>query len=329
MQPAKASAPGKLMLLGEHAVVYGHSCLVTAVDIRYSASVTPLEESPPALKIHRGRSSVTRVVPLTDLGQRLDPGTAFVEAVANRIQQHHPIPASLHIETDGPPISYGLGSSSAITAATAAALNESLALGLSNRELFDLCLEAVLDVQGKASGFDVASAIYGRTIYFSSWGQIITPLNVPSLPIVIAYSGAKVGTVSLVEKVAELFSRQHSGVSGIFDVMFQLTENGERALEDQEWADLGDLFNIQQGLLDALGVSSPQLARLIEAARSAGALGAKLSGAGGGDCMIALASPDTTDPVRRAITDAGGLLIDYAANTPGVRIKPSATKESP
>jgi mevalonate kinase len=317
------------MLLGEHAVVYDHPCLVTAVDIRYSASITPLEESAPALHILRGGSSVDRVVPLSNLGQRPDPGTAFVEAVVNRVHQQHTIPGSLHIETDGPAISYGLGSSSAITAATAVAVNESLTLGLSSRELFDLCLQAVLDVQGKASGFDVASAIYGGTLYFSERGAVIRPLELPTLPIVIGYSGAKVGTVSLVENVAQLRSRQRFMVESMFELMHRLTDDGRYALEQKAWADLGDLFNIQQGLLDALGVSSPQLARLIEAARSAGALGAKLSGAGGGDCMFALASPDSAAAIRRAITDAGGVLIEYPINAPGARLKPFATKESP
>ncbi len=325
MKSARASAPGKLMLLGEHAVVYGHPCLVTAVDIRYSAAVTPLDKSTPAIHIHRAESSAARVIPLNELGQLSEPETAFVEAVVKRVHQQRTIATSLRIETDGPAISYGLGSSSAVTVAAAAALNESLDLGFGNRELFDLCFEAVLDVQGKASGFDVAAAIYGGTLYFSERGEVITPLDVPSLPIVIGYSGAKVGTVSLVEKVAQLHSRQPFMVESIFELVHRLTDDGRYALEQKAWAELGDLFNIQQGLLDALGVSTLPLSRLIEAARSAGAWGAKLSGAGGGDCMVALAEPDSVEAIRRAIHDAGGEIVEYASNASGVRIESSAT----
>jgi mevalonate kinase len=87
------------------------------------------------------------------------------------------------------------------------------------------------------------------------------------------------------------------------------------------WPAVGDLMNIHQGILDGFGVNTPQLANLIFAARSAGALGAKLSGAGGGDCMFALVESDNAVAVASGIEQAGGLPVKFAPHAVGVRIE--------
>jgi mevalonate kinase len=314
------------MLLGEHAVVYGRPCLVTTVGLYVSA--TALVESAPrdaTLTITtpalRQRGEI-RQIPIRSIGQSLQPETAFVEAAAMRVLQEAGSASGLRIDTDGPPLSYGLGSSSAVTVAVAAACAAALGLELSQRALFDLAYAAVLDAQGKGSGFDIAAAVYGGTLWFETGGAAIEPLTVLELPFLIGYSGAKVSTRRLVDGVERLRRRQPAAVEQIFDTIALLTANARSALLNQHWSELGDLIDLNQGLLDALGVNTLPLSQLIDAARAAGALGAKLSGAGGGDCIFALAPGDLATPIAGAIRTTA-TLVELPLGVPGVRVEQS------
>lgn len=316
-----ASAPGKLLLLGDHAVVYQRPCLVTAVDIRVRVEITEqdtdtLDILTPELTARGER----RTIPLAQLHQERRRETAFVEAAVAHVFEKAQQQRALRIVTHSAPRSYGLGSSSAVTASTVAALAALLDLRLDQKALFDLAYAAVLDVQGTGSGFDVASAIYGGTIYYMRGGAVIEPLDVGDLPFVIGYSGEKVGTVNLVKQVARLRDCHPTVINPLFDLIHTITDQGRDCLLRRDWAALGDLINIHQGLLDSLGVNVPQLARLIFAARSAGASGAKLSGAGGGDCMYALVDETSCAAVKAALRHAGGEVIDQKLHAPGVCI---------
>lgn len=317
-----ASAPGKLVLFGDHAAVYGKPCLVTAVNLRYTVTVTPIDQ--PIVEIDtpdlRSRGE-TYQVHKANVSARNRPETAFVEAALAQIFQQHPTSTGFKIITDGPKISYGLGSSSAITAATLLTAAHSLGITLSLRELFDLSYAAVLDVQRTGSGIDLAAAIYGGTLYYVNKGEVIDPLPISELPIVIGYSGEKVSTTNLIAHVAALRSRQPALMDSLLHMLGDISTQARDAIMQTDWATLGDLMNIHQGILESFGVSTPQLARLIFASREAGALGAKLSGAGGGDCMFALAPAETQQAVETAITEAGGLVVQIPSGAPGVRLE--------
>jgi mevalonate kinase len=317
-----ASAPGKLVLFGDHAAVYGEPCLVTAVDLRFAVTVTPLDQ--PIVEIStpdlRARSETSRIN-AADLSAHNRPETAFVEAALKQIYQHYPANKGFKIITDGPRISYGLGSSSAITAATLMAAAHSLGITLSLREIFDLAYAAVLDVQGTGSGVDLAAAVYGGTLYYVNKGEMIEPLPVNELPIVIGYSGEKVSTTNLIAHVAAQCSRYPNLIDPLLHMLGDISTQARAAILASDWSALGDLMNIHQGILDAFGVNTPQLAHLIFASREAGALGAKLSGAGGGDCMFALTSPEARQIVEFAITKAGGFVVTTPTGASGVRIE--------
>lgn len=317
-----ASAPGKLVLFGDHAAVYGKPCLVTAVDLRYTVTVAPLEH--PVIEIDtpdlREKGETYRV-DVAGIDAHNQPETAFVEAALKQIYQHYPTKTGFKIRTDGPQISYGLGSSSAITAATLKAAVASLNIDLSLREIFDLSYTAVLDVQRTGSGVDLAAAVYGGTLCYVNKGEIINPLPIHDLPIIIGYSGAKVSTTNLIAHVAALRARQPALINPLLHMLGDITTQARAALLESDWASVGDLINIHQGILDSFGVNTSQLANLIFAARSAGALGAKLSGAGGGDCMFALTTPETRQVVASAITAAGGLIVPIPSGAPGVRLE--------
>ncbi len=320
MDKITASAPAKLMLLGEHAVVYNHPCLVTSVDQRMKLTVSSIEES--FFELEAADVNILRYKkPMTDLGQGDIPkGAKFVEVAVKNFLNRYPLKNGLKMETKSEFSSqFGFGSSSAVTVCTIKALSVLSNAHLSPKEIFDLSYKTVLDIQGKGSGFDVAGATFGGTLYFITGGKKIEPLDAQSLELIVGYSGVKSDTVTMVNMVKEKMTTQKETIEKIFDAIADLVDKARKAIEEKDWPRLGTLLNYNQDYLEDLGVSTQKLNDMISAARYAGAFGAKLSGAGGGDCMIALVSAEEKPSVARAIEKARGQIIDVAINAPGVR----------
>jgi mevalonate kinase len=318
------SAPGKLMLLGDHAVVYGHPCVVTAVNRRMWVTAEwsvdgLIHISSPELRIDDW------TVPLTRASVEDSPrGVRYLLAAVCTVAQQRHLKGGLRLLSRSDfSDELGLGSSSAVTAAAIAAVSGLTGSELTKDTLLGLARRAVLSVQGLGSGFDVAAAIYGGTVYYRytpgtaegspligelrSWD--VLSLGGEELPLVVGYSGSKANTTSLVRRVAQKRRQQPELVDEIFHGMTRLVEDGRGALLARDWVGLGQAMSLSQSLLEALGVSTPRLAQLVTVAEEAGAYGAKLSGAGGGDCMIALVSDERKDDVIEAIRAAGGDVI--------------------
>lgn len=324
------SAPGKLMLLGEHAVVYDHPCLVTAVDQRMKATVTlldsfDLEIEAPDVKV------VGYKKPMVELSMGDIPkGAQFVEiAVRNLLESDSGKTRIMNGEIHGIRIEtssefsslFGFGSSSASTVCVIKALSELLDLRLNNKAIFQLAYQTVLDIQGKGSGFDVAAAIYGGTLYFVTGGKVIEPLDMKSLPILVGYSGIKADTVILINQVAKKAKKYPDVVEGIYGIIEQLVERAKVAILEKDWQTAGELMNLNQGLLESLGVSTDKLSQMIYGVREGGAFGAKLSGAGGGDCIVAFSPEDKREEIKKNIEKAGGQVLDIDSNVEGVRVE--------
>lgn len=316
------SAPGKLMLLGEHAVVYNRPCLVTAVDQRMNLTAEiqdndNFELEAPDVKVLNYKK------PLSELGKGDIPkGAKFVEIAVRNIFEKFGLNKGLRIATMSEFSSqFGFGSSSASTVCTVKAVSEILGLNLSNKEIFDLSFKTVLDIQGKGSGFDVAAAVYGGTLYFVTGGKTIEPLKISTLPLLVGYSGIKADTATLINKVKEAFAGKEKRLEEIYNQISVLVERAKTALLIKSWQEFGQLMNQNQEYLRELGVSIEKLDNMIKASLNAGAYGAKLSGAGGGDCITALASEDKRENVEKAITKAGGEILKVHTNAEGVRIE--------
>jgi len=326
MKKVTVSAPGKLMLFGEHAVVYGRPCIVTAVGQRMQATVALIEK--PVFQLNAPDVQITNYQkPITNLGQgEIPKGAKFVEAAIKNFTSHKRpgltrlkgIKVTTKSEFNS---QFGFGGSSASTVCVVKALSELTGAKLNNKTIFKLAYKTVLDIQGVASGFDVAAGIYGGTLYFLTGGQAIEPINVSDIPLVVGYSGIKADTVEIVNQVKEKAAKKPKLVENIYDNIADLVAKAKVSLQNRDWEELGVWMNHNQEHLASLGVSSDELDNMIDAARSSGAYGAKLSGAGVGDCMIALAPGKSRRAVEQAINQAGGQSINIEANVEGVRIE--------
>jgi len=318
----KVSAPGKLMLLGEHAVVYNRPCLVTAINHRLQAQISKLRTQ----KIILNAKDVeleNYEKKLEELGKGEIPKPAqFVEIAVRNFHKVYPLKHGVSITTKSQfKAKFGFGSSSGAAVCTIKGLAELTGINLSKREIFDLSYQTVLDVQGVGSGFDVAAAVFGGTLYFVTGGKEIEPTTKAKISLVVGYSGIKGDTATIVKDLAKRKEKNPAMFDDIFNTIAELVSQGKICLENQDWQSLGNLMRINHGLLVQLGVSTEKLDDLCVAALSAGAYGAKLSGAGGGDCMIALVSDKTKQPVEQAIVAAGGELINIQTGAPGVQLE--------
>ena len=321
MNKITVSAPGKLMLLGEHAVVYGRPYIVTAVGQRMRAIVELTEK--PVFQLNAPDVQVENYQkPMSDLGKDDIPkGAKFVEMAVSQFTSEVG-KTGIKVTTASEFSSqFGFGSSSASTVCVIKALSELTNKKLSNKQIFDLSYKTVLDIQGKGSGFDVAAAVYGGTLYFVTPGKMIEPLKIASLPLIVGYSGIKADTVTLVNEVLEKAKKYPKVIDDVYTAIGNLVRQAKKAILKSDWLTLGELMNFNEGYLSILGVEGRKLADMIYSAREAGAYGAKLSGAGIGDCMIAVTPAGKSKAVTKAITQAGGQVIDVKANVEGVRIE--------
>ncbi|MGD9129409.1 MAG: mevalonate kinase [Candidatus Woesebacteria bacterium] len=321
MKAVTASAPGKLMLFGEHSVVHGHPCIVTAVDQHLFVTVKQngndvfsLEAPDLGLKIY----SKT----IADLGKKPPKSVRFVETLYKRFLEKYPQKKGVHVITKSDfSSSFGFGSSSAVTVAFAKALTTLYGFNLSKKELFDLCYQAVLEVQGVGSGFDLAAAIWGGTIYYVPPADKVETIQIKNLPLLVGYTGVKADTPTLIRMVANLKDKNPVKIGEVFEEIDRIVEQAKKVLASNDIKKLGDLMKANQTLLRKLEVSSLELEKLIRAAEKAGATGAKLSGAGGGDCMIAVAEESKIEKVAASLKNAGGKLIKVNLDVEGVRLE--------
>ena len=308
------------MLFGEHAVIYNRPCIVTAVDqrMRVSAELSDakyISLEAPDVGVNEYVERIGNTA-----NSELPKGARFTVTAVRNFFSSYKIDSGVILRTKSEFSSeFGFGSSSAVTAAVLKALAVLFGVEISNKELFELGYKTVLDVQGLGSGFDLAAAIWGGTIYFTSGGLEIAPLNVNNLPFIVGYTGFKADTPALVRVVADFYLRYENLANKIFDVMSDIVERARDSFAELDVENLGYLMNVNQGLLDSLGVNNLELSKLIYGARQAGALGAKLSGAGGGDCMIALSSRQNKDQVEQSIENLGGRVLKINIGAPGVR----------
>lgn len=287
----KASAPGSLMLLGEYAVLYGKHALVCAVDKRVTVTLTP--ELTEEIEIYSSLygSYKTSLLQLgTDI-LNTDPAAIpfrFVLTTLKQFQVKLKHGFRLEITSDFSD-QLGLGSSAAVTVATLAVLFTWLGVRVQPLDLLRQGRSIVRQVQGGlGSGADVAASVHGGIVCYQA-----QPLSAEKFqlvhPITVLYSGFKTPTADAVQQVQQRFSAHPNLFRELMNGLGQCALDGMHVVRKKEWSRLGEIMNIQQGIMEALGVSSTLLHGMVEDLRQQpGMAGAKISGSGMGDCVIGL-----------------------------------------
>lgn len=276
-----ASAPGSLMLLGEHAVLHGKRALVCAIDRRITVRLSPRSDHTVLIHSTLGEYSS----PLDELADH--PSFRFI---LQALRQHAArIPCGIELNIDSEfSADIGFGSSAAVTVATHAALTK----WLTGRppdppDLFSQALQTVHAVQGRGSGADLAASIFGGAVAFTTQPRF-DPVEI-SLPLTAVYCGYKTPTPEVIKKVDVLRTADPEKYDRIFSEIDQSVGNAIVALRDRNIPAFGTLLNRNHELMDAMGVNTPELQEIVTALQANPYIaGAKISGSGLGDCAIAL-----------------------------------------
>jgi mevalonate kinase len=321
-----SSAPGKVYLFGEHAVVYGEPAVPCAIERRARVTV---EERDSGMRVHAGDLTLSGFTVEYDAesGERPDvdvaddlveAGMGYVdEAIAQARDAAGAPDAGFDVTVESEiPLGAGLGSSAAVAVAAIDAATRELGVELEPEQLADRAYQVEYTVQdGQASRADTYCSAMGGAVRVE--GDDCRQLPAPQLPFVIGYDGGAGDTGALVAGVRHL-KDTHDFAADTVGAIGDVVRTGEGALADEDLAEVGNLMNFNHGLLSALGVSSRSLDAMVWAARDAGALGAKLTGAGGGGCVVTL---DETTETRTALEYTPGCEDVFRAelDTDGVR----------
>ncbi|MFO7698531.1 MAG: mevalonate kinase [Anaerolineae bacterium] len=300
-----ASAPGKAILLGEHAVVYGRPAIAVPIcDRRAFASAT---------SARRGSGVVLQAV---DLGRRYpgdgncvdDDGRLLQAALRGVLYELGVSGEGLDLEItirSEIPIARGMGSGAAVSAALMRAVAQHLGAELGAERLSRLVFQTERLLHGTPSGIDNTTVAYEQPIWFVT-GQRPEPIRIETgLTLLIGDTSVPARTHEAVDMVRARWQAARGAMEAQFDAIADIVTRARAALATGNLPELGHLMNQNQAILADIGVSSGALNRLIVAAREAGALGAKLSGGGMGGCMIALVRESDRAAVQQALQQAG------------------------
>ncbi len=272
-----SSAHGKVILLGEHSVVYGRPALAAAISPGVDAVAKDSGEETLSLYVRPWECGFAEGDG-SDLGKALTALSQSLGVTGLRID------AVMHLPGGG-----GLGSSASLGVACARAAAEARGIVLDDARLLDVALAWERVFHGNPSGVDhTLAALGGVGVFTKSEGLKRVQPRSP-LRLCIGDTGERASTKEMVAVVARAYEKRPEATTKTFDAIASLVRNAALALEAGDARGLGELMDLNQVLLSSLMVSTERVETLCRTARAAGALGAKLTGAGGGGCVIALA----------------------------------------
>ncbi len=313
-------AGGKLILLGEHAAVFGQPALACPVPVHVRTQINESEDG------------IQLAIPAWGLEYRLARGRRprpWERSAFEILEELGLAKQSMRISIFSDlPRGVGLGSSAAMAVAIIRALIKRFDLDLSLERINEIAWQCEQFAHGSASGVDNTVSTYGTTLLYRK-----DPLSRKGAPpeiqpviagadtyLVIGISGEESLTAVTVENVRSARERNPGLYERIFKEIGGLVVEARRCLEQGQLEELGDLMNINHGLLNGLQLATPELERLVDAARMGGALGAKLTGGGGGGAMVALCA-ESCGPVRESIEKTGAKTISLKLPAGGGQVE--------
>ncbi|MEO0577331.1 MAG: hydroxymethylglutaryl-CoA reductase, degradative, partial [Pseudomonadota bacterium] len=286
------AAAGKIIVAGEHAVVHGHRAVAVPIPDALSVRIEPASEQ------------VRILIPAWQVRRELRREQGGLDAVVYTLLDRlglTDVAIDVHVDARYPP-GIGLGGSASLAVGLIRALNTHFRLELDDAAVNEHAYAAECLAHGRASGIDNTLAVYGRPLVYrrdlgAAGIEWLDPAR--DFELLVAVAASVQPTRRMVEQVAALHEALPVPTTGLMREIDTIAAASADALRAGKLAELGRLMNLNQGLLNALGVSTAELEMLCQIARDHGAWGAKLTGGGGGGAIIAVCDPDAQAAVRR------------------------------
>ncbi len=309
----KSTAPGSMMLCGEYAVLHGKTALVTAINKTLTVAINPRKDNVITIQSCLGNYQTTKS------NLTLKKPFQFVLSALKQISL--PSGCDISIVSEINPL-MGLGSSAAVTIATLGAINAWLECNNhSHHQLWQLAKKSIHAVQGGGSGADLAASLWGGIVAIKT-----SPLTIQtfaeSLPLSVIYSGNKLPTADAIQSISARNTDDNKFFTELYQRLDALSLQAIPAIKMQNLQQLGVIFNSAQGCMQQLGVSNAMIDSLIATLRQQPQVyGAKISGSGLGDCVIAVgALKKNIFPRNRNDAEMGVLQLNIAITSRGMTV---------
>lgn len=324
MNQAKASAPAKVILFGEHFVVYGGPAILAAINKRISVDARILSHEEDRIIIssdigvvgeYRHNGDFNPLEGGNKAKAILDPlYEAIIQVLLTRNKKKTGIEVSISSRV---PLGIGLGSSAASCVATVAAVNSLFQNNISRHQVCELAIESERQIHKRTSGADCYVSTFGGLIHYCSKSKDFKNIKAnESLSLVVASTGIKHYTSDLVSGVKRFKDRNETLFESLAKQASEICLQAWTAIESGKGDKIGELMNENQIILQQIGVTHHKAQKIIDLCNKAGAIGAKITGAGGGGAVIALAaskmeSVKITSQVKAAGYQSFEVEIDY------------------
>jgi len=285
---SKASAPGKVILFGEHFVVYGVKAILCAINKRISVTAEKSKENKISIKSNIGNLILEPNKLISEINSPLKP----FYYLANKMIQNQNTGIEIIVESDIP-LGVGLGSSSACCVAGAASISR-LFNETSKEEILKLAIEAEKTIFENTSGADCTVCTYGGIMEYDKENGFKKIESEPNFQLVIANSNIEHSTESIVARVREFKERDETRFATLCNNESKLVKDVLRFLKENNIKEIGDKAIQNQEYLETIGISNDKLREMLQIGQNK-SFGAKITGAGGGGCIFALTDESNLD----------------------------------
>ena len=293
---SKASAPGKIILFGEHFVVYGVKAILCSINKRVTVTAEKTSERKISINSEIGKLVLEPNKSILEINSPLKPFYYLAnKAIENK-------DTGIHIEIDSEiPLGVGLGSSSACCVAGAAAIFK-LFGDISKEEILELAIEAERTIFENTSGADCTVCVYGGIMEYDKKQGFKKIEDEPNFQLVIANSNIEHSTESMVSEVKAFTIKNKEEFSKLLNQELELVEDVLKLLKENNTIELGEKINQNQEYLEIIGISNNKLREMIEIGQKT-SFGAKITGSGGGGCIFAITDESNLEDTLKEFKD--------------------------
>ena len=294
---SKASAPGKVILFGEHFVVYGVKAILCSIDKRVTVTAEKTNERKISINSKIGKLDLEPDKSIFEINSPLKP---FYYLANKAIKNEN---SGIHIEIDSEiPLGAGLGSSSACCVAGAAAIFK-LFGKISKEKILEYAIEAERTIFENTSGADCTVCTYGGIMEYDKNNGFKKIEDEPNFQLVIANSNIEHSTQSMVSNVKEFENKNKEKFSELSELESKLVEDVLKLVKENKIDEIGEKINQNQKYLETIGISNNELAKMIKTGQES-SFGAKITGSGGGGCIFALTNESNLEKVLKKFKES-------------------------